>query len=329
VLTFLLFCSAILRKDGNNVHGMRAMATLYYYENKFPNAIKYLQVATNLDPDNKKCVALFKLIKKADRLKSQGNDAFKAGDAKGACDAYTQAINLDPKNKAFNCVLLCNRAAALMKLKKFEEAVEDCDAALEIDEEYRKAILRRAECRMQTEDYEGAVRDFERAYQMEADHDLRDRIREAKVRLKQSKKKDYYKILGVDRDASERDIKKAYRSLALQYHPDKVQGTEKERAAAETKFKLIGEAYQILSDPEKKARYDAGADIDGEYAGDGMNGGHGGMNGMDMNDIFQMFMHQQGGGGRGGHGGHGGHSHGFGGAGGNPFGGSGFQFHFG
>eukprot|EP00475_Leptophrys_vorax_P009230 TRINITY_DN1609_c0_g1_i1.p1 TRINITY_DN1609_c0_g1~~TRINITY_DN1609_c0_g1_i1.p1 ORF type:complete len:304 (-),score=88.36 TRINITY_DN1609_c0_g1_i1:38-949(-) len=303
---------------------MRTMATLYYYENKFPNAIKYLQAATSLDPDNKKCVSLFKIIKKADRLKSQGNDEFKAGNAQAAVDAYTQAINLDPKNRAFRCVLLCNRAAALMKLKKFEEALEDCDGALEIDENYRKAILRRAECRLQVEEFEGAVRDFERAYQLEADNDLRERIRDAKVRLKQSKKKDYYKILGVDRDASERDIKKAYRQLALQYHPDKVQGTEKERAAAEAKFKLIGEAYGILSDPDKKSRYDSGMEIDGEYAGDAPHG-HGGHGMHDMNDIFQMFMNQQGG--------HGGHSFG---GGGNPFGGrqqgygnQGFQFHFG
>jgi curved DNA-binding protein len=64
--------------------------------------------------------------------------------------------------------------------------------------------------------------------------------------------KDYYKTLGVDRKASEEDIKRAYRKLALQYHPDRNPGDTK----AEERFKEINEAYQVLSDPAKRARYD-------------------------------------------------------------------------
>ncbi len=64
--------------------------------------------------------------------------------------------------------------------------------------------------------------------------------------------KDYYKILGVERKASEDDIKKAYRKLALKYHPDRNPGDKK----AEEKFKEINEAYQVLSDPAKRSRYD-------------------------------------------------------------------------
>ncbi len=64
--------------------------------------------------------------------------------------------------------------------------------------------------------------------------------------------KDYYKILGVERNAGEDEIKRAYRKLALQYHPDRNPGNKQ----AEEKFKEINEAYQVLSDPEKRARYD-------------------------------------------------------------------------
>ncbi|MBF0570921.1 MAG: molecular chaperone DnaJ [Candidatus Omnitrophica bacterium] len=67
-------------------------------------------------------------------------------------------------------------------------------------------------------------------------------------------KKDYYEILGVSRDATLADIKKVYRSLALKYHPDRVQ--ESEKKAAEEKFKEISEAYGVLSDPQKKQTYD-------------------------------------------------------------------------
>ena len=65
-------------------------------------------------------------------------------------------------------------------------------------------------------------------------------------------KRDYYEVLGVGRDASANDIKKAYRKLAIKYHPDKNPGDKE----AEEKFKEAAEAYSVLSDADKKARYD-------------------------------------------------------------------------
>lgn len=91
-------------------------------------------------------------------------------------------------------------------------------------------------------------------------------------------KRDYYDILGVSKSASESEIKKAYRKLALQYHPDK----NPDDAVAEEKFKEAAEAYEVLSNAEKKARYD-------QYGHAGMSGGFGGSGGMDMNDIFSQF----------------------------------------
>lgn len=82
-----------------------------------------------------------------------------------------------------------------------------------------------------------------------------------------SERKDYYSILGVQKDASEEDIKKAYRKLAMQYHPDRwANGTEQEKKDAENKFKDIGEAYDVLSDPQKKAHYDNGG-MDFDFGG--------------------------------------------------------------
>ena len=94
-------------------------------------------------------------------------------------------------------------------------------------------------------------------------------------------KRDYYEVLGVDKNADEATIKKAYRQLAKKYHPDMNPGD----AEAEKKFKEASEAYAVLSDPEKKRQYDqfGHAAFDG-----GMGGGAGGFDfsGMDMGDIF-------------------------------------------
>ena len=118
-------------------------------------------------------------------------------------------------------------------------------------------------------------------------------------------KRDYYEVLGVDKSASADEIKKAYRKKAIQYHPDKNPGDKE----AEEKFKEAAEAYEVLSNPDKRARYDqfGHAGVDGA-AGAGGFGGFGGQ-GMSMDDIFSMFGDI--------FGGHGGFS-GFGGGGGQP-----------
>lgn len=92
-------------------------------------------------------------------------------------------------------------------------------------------------------------------------------------------KKDYYEILGVSRDADEREIKKAYKRLAMKHHPDRNQGDKD----SEAKFKEIKEAYEILTDAQKKAAYDQYGHAAFEHGGMG-GGGFGG--GGDFNDIF-------------------------------------------
>src|SRR5437660_7349848 len=110
-------------------------------------------------------------------------------------------------------------------------------------------------------------------------------------------KRDYYEVLNIERTATEEDIKKSYRKLAVKFHPDKNPGDK----AAEEKFKELGEAYEALSDPQKRAAYDqyGHAAFDPRMRGGGRAGGF-----HDPTDIFRevfsgsMFEDLFGGGGR-------------------------------
>ena len=101
-------------------------------------------------------------------------------------------------------------------------------------------------------------------------------------------KKDYYEVLGITKNASSSEIKKAYRKKAIQYHPDKNPGDKE----AEAQFKLAAEAYEILSDPQKKSQYDQfGHAADNMGSGMGGFGGTGGSGFGDVfGDIFEPFL---------------------------------------
>jgi curved DNA-binding protein len=105
---------------------------------------------------------------------------------------------------------------------------------------------------------------------------------------------DYYELLGVSKDASGADIKKAFRKLARKYHPDVAEDED----AAEEKFKQINEAYEVLGDPEKRQRYDQlGSNWDGRGGGGGGDGGGFDFGGTGFSDFFEAYFGGSGGGG--------------------------------
>ncbi len=99
-------------------------------------------------------------------------------------------------------------------------------------------------------------------------------------------KRDYYEVLGLPRDASQEDLKKAFRRLAMQYHPDRNPGN----ASAEKTFKEINEAYEVLSDSQKRQQYDRFGHATGAFGGQGFESAFGG-----FNDLFDMFFSSAGG----------------------------------
>jgi DnaJ family protein C protein 7 len=245
-------------------------------------AKKMFQEGLKIDPDHKKCMAAFKTMKKVEEMKEQGNSAFKSGAFQDAVDAYTKALELDLENKNLSSIILANRALAYIKLDKDKLAMEDLDRAIELNEQYAKAYLRKGDLNMKRKEFEDAVRSYDRARQIDrsVSSNIDELIREAKISAKNAKRKDYYGILGVEKQSTTEEIKKAYKKKALAHHPDK---NPDDHENSEKMFKDISEAYTILSNDKKRSMFDNGMDPNGE---DHMGGGHG----VDPNIIFSQFF---------------------------------------
>jgi DnaJ family protein C protein 7 len=151
-----------------------------------------------------------------------------------------------------------------------------------------KAYLKRGKLHQDLEMFEESVRDYEYVCKKEKTLEHKRLLDAAKLELKKSQRKDYYKILGIDRAASEDEIKRAYKKRALVHHPDRhANATEDEKREQEKKFKEVGEAYNILSDARKRSRYDQGVDLDGN--GGGFSPGYAD---IDPTNIFNAFFAQ-------------------------------------
>lgn len=136
-----------------------------------------------------------------------------------------------------------------------------CAESLELVPFSLHGLLFRGQTEMDEDRFEEAVRTLNTAKEHHPhSQEVQSLLQKAHALLKRSKQKDYYKVLGVSRDADDRTIKRAYRQLTKQHHPDKAaaQGVTKDQA--EKKMASINEAYEVLSDPELRTRYDNGDD---------------------------------------------------------------------
>lgn len=288
-------------KDQTNSDALFVRGMCLYYQDQAEKAFQHFQRVLQYSPDHYKARDFYKKAKSLQRTKTAGNDAFKAGNWQEAYDLYTESLTIDPDNKHINAALYFNRATTLSKLNRLDDCIKDCTKAIELDDSYIKAYARRAKAYMDMEDYENAVIDYEKLCKLDKTRgnfnefqynknwpymlplltsaylfclsfvEHNQLLKDAKLELKKSKRKDYYKILGVNKSANDDEIKKAYRKRALAHHPDRFpNATEDEKKEEEKKFKEVGEAYNVLSDPKKRSRYDNGQDLDD--MGSGMSG---------------------------------------------------------
>ncbi|POS88354.1 hypothetical protein EPUL_000019 [Erysiphe pulchra] len=239
---------------------LQISATLFYELADLERGIDQIRKCLHYDPDSKSCKKLYRREKTLEKQIKEVKTSLEkrqyvktlktllpVGDEVG----LVQEIEDDLKE--------LRKAGTLQNNHK--KARSWCDKALEYNKFSLYGILSRVQNQIQNEQYETAIRTLNDASEYYPDSDeINDMMNEAQIALKRSKTKDYYKVLGLPRDADERQIKAAYRRLVKIHHPDKAhkQGISKEEA--EKKMAAVNEAHEILSDPELKRRYDHGDD---------------------------------------------------------------------
>lgn len=238
---------SLLRNNNQDPDALVLRGRALYAQGENDKAIQHFRQALSCDPDFKAAVRNLRMVQKLERMKQEGNAAFKAGKYQAAIDTYSQALEVDPSNKNTNSKILQNRALCYTRQKAWKQAIADCDRALELDPTYTKARKTRAKALGESGGWEEALRELKAIHdENPSEPGIAKEIRDAELELKKSKRKDYYKILGLDKNCSETEVKKAYRKLAIVHHPDKNPDDD----TAADRFKEIQEAHETLSDAQ-------------------------------------------------------------------------------
>ncbi|XP_077987688.1 dnaJ homolog subfamily C member 3-like [Glandiceps talaboti] len=243
----------------DNTEAYLKLSTLHYGLGDLEEALISVRECLKLDPDHKECFPHYKKAKKLNKQFESAQEYMNQGSYDDAIDKLTATMKTEDKvpefiERAKQKICTCHS-----KNKNAKEAIEICSEILESNEEDLDALIDRAEAFIANEQYEEAVNDYQKAKNIEDNQRTKEGYDRAQKLLKQSKKRDYYKILGVPRNANKRQITKAYRKLAQQWHPDGYSDLE-EKKKAEDMFINIAAAKEVLTDPELRKRFDAGED---------------------------------------------------------------------
>ncbi|KAL9043807.1 MAG: hypothetical protein Q9214_003019 [Letrouitia sp. 1 TL-2023] len=261
---------------------LQISSMMFYSVGDMEKGLTQIRKCLHSDPENKACSKMYRREKQIDKTmkqvsalkdKRQFNSAAKllvgTGEEAGLIQNVKEEISLEkeaghihknsPDDLYGSLVEMACEFYTEMNNKK--KALPYCSEALKINSYSLFGLISQAQRQLEDEEFEAAVQTLDLAQEHHpSSSQIPPLLQKAQVQLKRSKTKDYYKVLGVSNDADDRAIKRAYRTLTKKYHPDKTaaQGVPKEDA--EKKMASINEAYEVLSDPELRARFDRGDD---------------------------------------------------------------------
>ncbi len=249
----------ILQQDQSSMEALLIRGRAYYYLGEHEPALTHWKEGLRLDPEHKEIKQATKSLRLLQRRISNAEAALNPnGNPAEALEELELALAHDPSHAVIRPGLLLQKVTALIRLRRFTDAVHTASEVLVLDDSNADAFIRRADAKMGLEEWEQAISDYSKATQVnQANQEAQQGLHRAQIELKKSKEIDYYKVLEISRDASARVIKKAYLKAAVAWHPDKHEG-DADKSIASKRFQLIAEAYEVLSTPEFKQRYDNG-----------------------------------------------------------------------
>ncbi|RLN52835.1 hypothetical protein BBJ29_004048 [Phytophthora kernoviae] len=259
---------SILKLEPSNLPALQMRGEVLYSlgdKQSLEAAQSHYRQGLHSDPEHKGMKVLYRRLKKVLKYVNRAEDAMQRGAHGEAAEDWQSALEVDPQHGLMNKEFYLQLCTSKQHLKQYSEARDACEKVIAIDSNYALAYVKLSEAQIGLELFEEAVRSAKRATELDdSSHEFKEKLAQAEAALKQSKNKNYYKILGVARDSQAKEIKKAYRKQALEWHPDKhTDKDEAEREEVEKRFHDIAEAYEILSNEETRAMYDRGEDVTG------------------------------------------------------------------
>jgi len=265
----------------SDLHSMISR-TYFYALNETDSGLTQVRRCMHSDPDSKACSKLLKREKQQDKerkkiqllmSKRQYNSAVKllipSDDSPGLLKEIEDETNSLKQNNQIPSKAPSRLHEGLVEwtcecyieMNNHKKALPYCNQALSFDPNCLPALIGKATREVESDEFEEALRTLNTAKDAHgATNRINELMQKAQTLLKRSKQKDYYKVIGVSRDADEREIKRAYRKLSVKFHPDKAAQQGLTVEDAQKKMATINEAYEVLSDPELKARFDRGDD---------------------------------------------------------------------
>lgn len=246
--------------QSDNTAGYYKLATLLYQLGHATDALKSIRECLKLDPEHKDCFPFYKKIKKVEKFLTEADAYVEEKNYAECINSAEKAFKLeqDIQMIMYNAQrLLCT---CYMKDEQSAEAISACTDALVTNQD-PNTLCDRAEAFIQTEQYDDAIRDYKAAKEIDQNSErATEGIQRAQKLQHQAERRDYYKILEVKRTATKKEIVKAYRKMAQKWHPDNYQLDEKMKKIAEKKFIDIAAAKEVLTDEDKRRRFDGGED---------------------------------------------------------------------
>lgn len=280
----------VLKAEPSNREALLTRSRAYYMLADLDMAKRHLgEVLSKIDPEDGQALSEFRKIKKLTKAQAQGEAAMARRQWKDAQGHFAKALLLDEAAEAVNAGLWRGNCKAALAGGMFTEALHAAKQLRGIrpDEAEPRVLL--VKVHLLGEEFDKAVAEARSAMEAHTDDRSVDQVyREAEKRKKMAARKDYYKILGVAGSAHPREIKQAYRKMAKQLHPDKAVKVGLTKEAAEKKFHDIAEAYEVLSDEDKRGRFDRGEDVEVDHEANFHNPFGGGFGGGGQQFTFHF-----------------------------------------